>query len=121
MHNAYEGNELVSPLIINDRHIELDKDGFLVELSDWSDAVAEALAHNEGILLSPAHLEVIHALRQFYAEYQLSPAMRPLVKYIGQKLGEEKGNSIYLLSLFPGSPAKLASKLAGLPKPDNCL
>ena len=47
--------------------------------------------------------------------------MRPLVKYIGQELGKDKGSSLYLLSLFPGSPARLASKLAGLPKPDNCL
>jgi tRNA 2-thiouridine synthesizing protein E len=47
--------------------------------------------------------------------------MRPLVKYIGQRLGKEKGNSIYLLQLFPGSPAKLASKIAGLPRPENCL
>ena len=28
---------------------------------------------------------------------------------------------IYLMSLFPGSPAKLGSKIAGLPKPENCL
>ena len=101
--------------------IELDQNGFLVKLSDWSEAVAVALARNEGIELSPAHFEVIHALRQFYTQYQLSPAMRPLVKYIGQQLGTDKGNSLYLLSLFPGSPARLASKIAGLPKPDNCL
>ena len=37
------------------------------------------------------------------------------------KLGADKGRSISLLSLFPGSPAKLGSKIAGLPKPDNCL
>ena len=47
--------------------------------------------------------------------------MRPLVKYVGQQLGKDKGTSMYLLGLFPGSPAKLGSKLAGLPKPDNCL
>ncbi len=108
-------------LIVENRQINLDKDGFLVDLTDWSDAVAEALACNEGMLLSAAHFEIIHILRQFYNEYQLSPAMRPLVKYIGQQLGKDKGSSLYLLSLFPGSPAKLASKLAGLPKPDNCL
>ncbi len=47
--------------------------------------------------------------------------MRPLVKYCALKLGPDKGRSIYLMSLFPGSPAKLGSKIAGLPKPDNCL
>jgi len=111
----------VTTLRVDGREIELDQEGFLVNLGDWSDAVASALAEHEGMLLTDAHFEVIHALRQFHAQYQLSPAMRPLVKYIGQQLGKDKGNSLYLLSLFPGSPAKLASKLAGLPKPDNCL
>lgn len=111
----------MSILLVNSHQVALDKDGFLVSLTDWNETVAEALAANEGILLSEAHFEIIYALRQFYAEYQLSPAMRPLVKYIGQTLGKDKGSSIYLLSLFPDSPAKLASKLAGLPKPNNCL
>jgi tRNA 2-thiouridine synthesizing protein E len=75
----------------------------------------------EGIELQEPHWEIIYLLRAFYAEFDLSPAMRPLVKYVGIKLGSDKGRSIYLLKLFPGSPAKIASKIAGLPKPDNCL
>ena len=47
--------------------------------------------------------------------------MRPLVKYVSQTLGSDKGSSIYLLQLFPGSPAKVASKIAGLPRPEHCL
>jgi len=111
----------VTTLQAEGRSIELDREGFLLDLNDWSEAVAEALAANEGLTLTPDHFEVIHALRRFHAQFQLSPAMRPLVKYIGQQLGADKGNSMYLLKLFPGSPAKLASKIAGLPKPDNCL
>ena len=38
-----------------------------------------------------------------------------LVKIVKQKVSLEKGNSIHLLTLFPGSPAKLAAKIAGLP------
>lgn len=106
---------------IGTQDIALDKEGFLVDLDDWSEPLAAELARLEGIDFSAEHLEVIRALRKFYQHYQLSPAMRPLVKYIGQELGPEKGKSIYLLKLFPDSPAKLASKLAGLPKPDNCL
>tara|TARA_R110000796_G_scaffold252568_1_gene387901 strand:- start:29863 stop:30201 length:339 start_codon:yes stop_codon:yes gene_type:complete len=106
---------------VDDLTIALDQEGFLLDLDDWTEPVAQVLAEREGIELSTAHLEVIRALRQFYAQYQLSPAMRPLVKYIGQQLGADKGTSLYLLQLFPGSPAKLASKIAGLPKPDNCL
>ncbi|MEE8056371.1 MAG: TusE/DsrC/DsvC family sulfur relay protein [Pseudomonadales bacterium] len=101
--------------------IALDNEGFLKNLADWDKPVATALASNEGLSLDETHWEVIHLVRNFYQEFELSPSMRPMVKYIAQHLGKEKGNSLYLLHLFPGSPAKIVSKLAGLPKPDNCL
>lgn len=34
-------------LIVEGREIALDQDGFLVDLADWSEAVAEALAARE--------------------------------------------------------------------------
>ena len=83
--------------------------------------MARQIAGAEGLELSEAHWEIIYLLRDFYREFDNSPAMRPLVKYCVLKLGPDKGRSIYLMSLFPGSPAKLGSKIAGLPKPDNCL
>ncbi len=98
-----------------------DKEGFLRNLSDWSPEVACQIASGEGIELTDAHWELIELLRAYYAEFDDSPAMRPLVKYCTLKLGSEKGRSLYLLQLFPGSPAKIGSKIAGLPKPDNCL
>lgn len=98
-----------------------DPQGHLIDLNDWNPDVAEALALAEQIELTPAHWEVLTLLRNFYQEYELSPAMRILVKLCKEKLGEEKGNSLYLLGLFPGSPARIASKIAGLPKPTNCL
>ena len=98
-----------------------DKEGFLRRLDDWTPQVAEQIAAREQLTLTEAHWEVIRLLRDYYREFDSSPAMRPLVKYCGLKLGGDKGRSIYLMSLFPGSPAKLGSKIAGLPKPDNCL
>ncbi len=98
-----------------------DGEGFLVRLSDGAPPVAEQIAAGEGIAMTDAHWEVVNILRQYYLDFDSTPAMRALVKYCAQKLGPGKGNSIYLLTLFPGSPAKLASKIAGLPKPDNCL
>ena len=101
--------------------IATDKEGFLVDYRQWSPAVAQQLAEQQGISLSPQHWEIIDAVRAYYQCYELSPAMRPLTRYLKQHLGEQQGSSIYLLQLFPGSPAKLASLIAGLPKPDNCL
>ena len=98
-----------------------DKEGFLRKLSDWEPSVAEQIAGAEDLDLTPAHWEILHLLRDYYLQYDSSPAMRPLVKYCALQLGADKGRSIYLMSLFPGSPAKIGSKIAGLPKPDNCL
>ena len=111
----------MNSLTVGARAIELDKDGFLVELSDWTSEVASALAAAEDIELSPEHWEILELLRSFYSEFQLSPATRPLIKYTALKLGADKGNSLHLNRLFKGTPAKLAAKLAGLPKPTNCL
>lgn len=111
----------MNSMTVGGRAIEMDKDGFLVDLSDWSADVAGALAAAEEIELTPEHWEVLELLRSFYAEFQLSPATRPLIKYTALKLGAEKGNSLHLNRLFKGTPAKLAAKLAGLPKPTNCL
>lgn len=98
-----------------------DAEGFLRHLDDWTPDVARQIASAEQLALTEAHWEVLHLLREYYREFDSSPAMRPLVKYCALKLGADKGRSIYLMTLFPGSPAKLGSKIAGLPKPDNCL
>lgn len=111
----------MSELIVTGQHIGLDKDGYLLDLADWSESVAHALAQQEQLELSAEHWEVLHLVRSFYDEFQLSPANRPLIKFIALKLGPEKGNSLHLNRLFNGAPAKLAAKLAGLPKPTNCL
>ena len=111
----------MNTLIVGNRHIALDQDGYLQSLDDWDPQVAEALAAAEGLQLSTDHWQIIELLRQFYAQYQLSPATRPLIKYTAQTLGLEKGNSLHLNRLFNGTPAKLAAKLAGLPKPTNCI
>ncbi|MFT6051395.1 MAG: tRNA 2-thiouridine synthesizing protein E [Halioglobus sp.] len=98
-----------------------DKEGFLRKLDDWTPHIATEIAATEGIQLQDSHWELVSLIRQYYQDFDSSPSMRPLVKYIRLKLGAEKGKSIYLLSQFPGSPAKIGSKIAGLPKPDNCL
>lgn len=108
-------------ITVEGRDIGLDPEGFLVDLTVWTPAVAEALAAEEGRELTPEHWEVLEVLRAFYARYESAPAMRPLVKAVSQALGPEKGRSLHLMRLFPDSPAKVGSRLAGLPKPTNCL
>lgn len=111
----------MSDLLLPDhRRVPLDRDGYLRHLDDWSPQVAEQLASSVSVSMTPAHWEVVEVLRRFYQESGLSPGMRPLVKLVARELGAEKGRSIYLMKLFPGNPALLASKIAGLPRPTNC-
>lgn len=100
--------------------ITVDKEGYLIHLEDWNEQIAHQLAAQEGISLSEAHWEVINALRGFYQQFELSPAQRPFIKHMANTLGSEKGTSLYLMQLFGGSPAKMAAKIAGLPRPTNC-
>lgn len=106
---------------IDGKDIATDGDGFMENYEEWNSLAADAIASQENIILTDAHWEILNLLRDFYQQFEQSPAMRALVKYAGQQLGKDKGNSIYLLKLFPGSPAKIASKIAGLPRPENCL
>jgi tRNA 2-thiouridine synthesizing protein E len=110
-----------SDITVDGQVIVLDPEGYLVDLNDWTPEVANALAAREGRVLTEEHWEVIEVLRAFYRRYGMAPAMRPLVKAVGQTLGPEKGKSLHLMKLFPESPAKVAARLAGLPKPTNCL
>lgn len=98
-----------------------DSEGFLTDLKQWNEDIAKSIATQEGITLTDAHWELIYSARKYHNQFDISPEMRPFVKWIGKELGSEKGRSIYLLSLFPQSPAKIISKIAGLPKPPNCL
>ncbi|VFS89073.1 Sulfurtransferase TusE [Kluyvera cryocrescens] len=108
-------------LIYQNTEIETDSEGYLKDTTLWSEGLAEAIAANEGIELSPEHWEVVRFVRNFYLEFNTSPAIRMLVKAMANTFGEEKGNSRYLYRLFPKGPAKQATKIAGLPKPVKCI
>jgi len=101
--------------------IETDKFGYLLNVQDWHEQLTPILAEQENIQLTDNHWEVVKFVREFYLEFNTSPAIRALVKAMAVKFGPEKGNSRYLHRLFPKGAAKQATKLAGLPKPAKCL
>ncbi|QHM70533.1 sulfurtransferase TusE [Mixta intestinalis] len=108
-------------MLFEGKDIARDAQGYLLNPADWSEKLALSIAAEESIEMSEAHWEVVHFVRDFYMEFNTSPAVRMLVKAMAQKFGEEKGNSRYLFRLFPDGPAKQATKIAGLPKPVKCL
>ena len=105
----------------NDRKIETDKNGYLLDHTQWQKDLAPIIAQKESIELSTEHWEVIEFVREFYEEYETSPAIRVLVRSLKDKFGPEIGSSRYVQRLFPKGPAKQATKIAGLPKPAKCL
>ncbi len=109
------------PTEINGKSIETDEQGYLINLNDWSEELANRLAEEDKLKLSGAHWEIINMIRAFYQENGTAPAMRVLTKLAKQKLGKKKGDSRYLYSLFPYGPGKQASRYAGLPKPTGCV
>jgi len=112
---------MTETLLVAEKSIILDKEGYLVNLHDWNEEVADCLAMQCALVLTDSHWEIIHLIRDFHKRRGVSPVMRILVKLVEIELGPDKGNSLYLLKLFPGSPAKIVSKIAGLPRPHNCL
>ncbi len=103
------------------KSFEVDEEGYLVNLADWDEEIAKYLAQEEKVDMTENHWEVVNFLREYYAEYQIAPAIRVLTKAIAKKLGADKGNNKYLYELFPYGPAKQACKIAGLPKPTGCI
>jgi tRNA 2-thiouridine synthesizing protein E len=102
--------------------IRVDEDGHLLDPGEWTPAVAEELADLSGLRLDERHWEIIRAVREFHARYHRSPTTRPLLKHLALCLGPEKAGSVYVMQLFGGgTPARTISRIAGLPKPPNCI
>jgi len=103
------------------KSVEVDEEGYLINLAEWDEEIAKYLAAEEKVDMTENHWEVVNFLREYYSEYQIAPAIRVLTKAIAKKLGADKGNNKYLYELFPYGPAKQACKIAGLPKPTGCI
>ncbi|WP_395146697.1 TusE/DsrC/DsvC family sulfur relay protein [Moraxella atlantae] len=101
---------------------KLDSDGHLVNVADWSPQVAQILADTLAVHLTDTHLAVLAAVREYYARFSHPPMTRPLIKYLHQTLPELELNNAKLQQLFnTGLIARHVNRLAGLPKPANCL
>jgi tRNA 2-thiouridine synthesizing protein E len=101
--------------------LELDQDGHLVDYTIWNESVAQELANTLELELTPWHFEILNAVRQFYAQFGHSPATRPLIKFLMKTVGPEVDNAMLQDKFQTGLVARHLSRLAGIPKPANCL
>lgn len=103
------------------RVLGLDEDAYLLNWLDWSPAVAETMAAEDGLELRPEHWQVLEILREYYRDYEIAPPMRALIRILKQRTGDDRFASRQLYRLFPQGPAKQACRYAGLPRPVSCI
>jgi tRNA 2-thiouridine synthesizing protein E len=101
--------------------LELDQDGHLIDHTVWDKTVAQELADSLNLELSEWHIEILMAVRQFYQQFGHSPATRPLIKFLMKTVGPEIDNAVLQERFNTGLVARHLSRLAGIPKPANCL
>jgi tRNA 2-thiouridine synthesizing protein E len=99
---------------------EVDEEGFLVNLKDWTAEIAVEMAKNDGIDLADENADlyqerwdVLNLLRDYFEEYQIAPAVRVLTKAVGKKMGKKFGIlSIFILYSRMVLVSKVVSSLA---------
>ena len=100
---------------VGSRAIAVDSEGYLLNLADWSEDFARALAREEGLVLTPAHWELIHFLREHYQQHGVQAQVRVMIRHFSEAWGAERGSNHALHAIFPvGGPQKQGNRLAGL-------
>ena len=98
-----------------DHAVAVNDEGFFEHPDEWREDMAPEIARAEGIdELTDRHWQVIKCMRHEYEEKGTGPSVRALAKTSGVPIRE-------LYELFPKGPAKLAAKVAGIPKPRGCI
>ena len=98
-----------------DHAVAVNDEGFFEHPDEWREDMAPEIARAEGIdELTDRHWQVIHFMRAEFAAKGTGPTVRVLGKTSGVSVKE-------LYQLFPKGPAKVAAKIAGIPKPRGCI
>lgn len=95
--------------------VEVNDEGFFVDPNQWTRDIAVELAEADGLdELTDQHWTVLEFMRKEYFEKGTGPTVRVLGKTSGVSVKD-----LYLL--FPKGPAKMAARIAGIPKPKGCI
>ncbi len=95
--------------------VEFNDEGFFAHPEQLTEAMVPELARREGIdPVTEAHWQVIRFMRSEYLSKGTGPTVRVLGKTSGVSIKQ-------LYQLFPKGPAKIAARIAGIPKPRGCI
>jgi TusE/DsrC/DsvC family sulfur relay protein len=95
----------------------LDDEGYLIDPEQWSEPLARVIAAREGITLGDEHWEVIGFMRAHYADRQVAPDARFVMKHLAERMGHGARARARLFELFPYGYVKQACKIAGMKRP----
>ena len=91
--------------------VAVDADGYLLNMDDWNEKVAEALAVREGEgKLTRERMDVIAFLRDYYVKYNYFPILNAVCLKVHQPNECVREQFIHPLKAW---------KIAGLPKPPD--
>ena len=95
--------------------VDVNDEGFFTDPEQWTEEMVPELAAEDGIdELVDEHWTVLRFMRDEYAEKGTGPTVRVRGKTSGVSVKE-------LYQLFPKGPAKIAARVAGIPKPRGCI
>lgn len=103
-------------LVVQGNDFQINSQGGLVNISDWTPDVAKALAAQDDLVLLDAHFEILNVMRDYYDQFNIAPIRKLLKKDIAEMLSELKANDDYLMSLFPKGVMHQGLRVAGLPR-----
>ena len=121
-HMAQNSSQVVSfpnskAIDVGGRQIALRPDGRLHDLAEWTPEIATAMAAKEGLTLLVQHWKVLHALRDYYAAYNVAPVKKLLKRALKDAGHAALTSDAALDELFPGGVLMQGSRLAGVPQP----
>lgn len=94
-------------------HIETGDEGYLLDPTAWSEAVAEHFAKAEDLLLTAEHWAVIRFVRQWFDAHGVAPSGRDVTAFMKAQ-GASRNR---LFELFPYGYVQQTCKIAGMKKP----
>lgn len=90
--------------------IKLSDEGYLENMDDWNENVANAIAKQEGLSkLTRQHMDIIKFLREYYKNYNYFPILNAVCLNVHQPKGCMTEEFMHPLKAW---------KIAGLPKPN---
>ncbi len=80
----------MAPKTTNQITVQCDDESYLVNPDDWTPQLADALAHEDGLVLTDEHWVAINFMREYYTDRGITPDIRHVAKHLAAHLNCDK-------------------------------